>query len=114
MCLFLLLGIVSSLAFGQTRVVLYSSGLALVEQVQVFSLAERGILELSGFPADSLWETLSVGAVEVLGLQPLSPKKWDLSELVGKEVTVQTVAGAFRGILRELSSAGLVLETEEG
>jgi len=114
MCLLLLLGIVSSLAFGQTQVVLYSSGLALVEQVQAFSVAERGILELSGFPADTLWETLSVEGVEVLGLQPLSPKKWDLSELVGKEVTVQTVAGAFRGILRELPSEGLVLETEEG
>jgi hypothetical protein len=114
MRLLLLLGIVGGLAFGQTQMVLYSSGLALVDQVQVFSVAERGILELSGFPADTLWETLSVEGVEVLGLQPLSPKKWELSELLGKEVTIQTAAGAFRGILRELSPEGLVLETEEG
>lgn len=109
-----LLGLVGFLAFGQTQVVLYSSGLALVEEVRTLPALAEGTLELSGFPAGILWETFSVDGLEVLSLRPLSFGKWSLGELLGKEVTVQTPAGAFRGTLRELSSDGLVLETEDG
>lgn len=109
-----LLGVIGYLAFGQTQVVLYSSDLALVEEVRTFPVLAQGTLELSGFPTGILWETLSVEGVEILGLRPLAPGKWSLAELLGKEVTVQTPAGAFRGTLRDLSGDGLVLETEEG
>lgn len=111
---FLLLGALSAAAFGQIGLVLYSSGLALVEEIRPFSLAREGVLELRGFPAETLWETLAVEGLELVALRPLPRESWTLNKFVGQEVTVQTQAGAFRGILRAVLSEGLVLATEEG
>ncbi|MFN3346581.1 MAG: hypothetical protein ACK42E_02040 [Candidatus Bipolaricaulaceae bacterium] len=104
----------SVVAVGQTRLVLYSSGLALVEEVRTLSLAQEGVLALSGFPEDTLWETLSVEGLEALALRPLPAEGWNLSSLLGQEVTVQSRTAAFRGVLRALTSEGLVLESEGG
>ena len=111
---FVFLGIIGALAYGQSHLVLYSSGLALVEETRVFPLAQHGTLELSGFPSAILWETLRIEGLEVLALRPLSPRPWGLTELLGKEVTVQTQDGTFRGVLREILAEGLVVETPEG
>jgi len=109
-----LLAAVGSLAFGQTQLVLYPQGLALVEEERVFLLEEEGVLELRGFPRETLWESLSVEGVEVRALRPLEARGWSLEELLGEEITVQTDTMAFRGILRAILPEGLVLETPEG
>lgn len=111
---FLLLAALSAATFGQTRLVLYSSGLALVEETRTFTLAQEGVLGLSEFPGETLWETLTVEGLEILALRPLSRESWTLAKLLGQEVTVQTKTAAFRGILRALAPEGLVLESEEG
>jgi len=110
----LLLAAVGSLAFGQTQLVLYPQGLALVEEERVFLLEEEGVLELRGFPRETLWESLSVEGVKVRALRPLEARGWSLEELLGEEITVQTNTLAFRGILRAILPEGLVLETPEG
>ncbi len=110
----LVLGFAGVLAFGQTQLVLYSSGLALVEETRRLTVSEEGVLELSGFPEGTLWETLTVGGLETLRLSPASPEPWSLKRLLGQEVTVQTRTTVFRGILREVLAEGLVLETREG
>lgn len=110
---FLLLAL-GFLAFGQTQLTLYSSGPALVEEERSFSLGKKGVVELRGFPRETIWETLTVKGVEVLALRPWEPKTWGLHELLGKEIVVQTAEGAFRGILQALIPEGLVLETPEG
>ncbi|MBC7317722.1 hypothetical protein H5T57_00485 [Candidatus Bipolaricaulota bacterium] len=109
MRIFLALVLLSLGALGQTNLVIYSSGLALVEEIRKFSVAHEGILELRDFPQDTLWETLVVEGVEVLSLLPLRGRQ--LEALLGKEVTVYTGQDTFRGILRAISNAGLVLET---
>ncbi|MCS7239680.1 MAG: hypothetical protein NZ651_00265 [Candidatus Bipolaricaulota bacterium] len=114
MLIFGLLGMLGVMAFGQTSLVLYSTGTALVEETRTVTLAKEGVLELWGFPRGTLWETLVVEGVEILALRPVPPKAWSLQDLLGKEITVQTKAGAFRGVLREISEEGLVVETEEG
>ncbi|MEN3009512.1 MAG: hypothetical protein ABDI20_00765 [Candidatus Bipolaricaulaceae bacterium] len=72
---FLLLGVVSLWAFGQTTLVLYSFGLAMVEETRRVHLAEEGLLELSGFPTDTLWETWEVEGLEVRFLRPVSQER---------------------------------------
>jgi len=110
----LLLATVGCLALGQTQLVLYSQGLALVEEERAFLLEEEGVLELRGFPRETLWESLSVEGVEVKALRPREVRGWSLEELLGQEITVQTGTLAFRGILRAILPEGLVLETPEG
>ncbi len=105
---------IGCLALGQTQLVLYSQGLALVEEERAFLLEEEGVLELRGFPRETLWESLTVEGVEVKALRPLEVRGWSMEELLGKEVTVQTATLAFRGILRAILPEGLVLETPEG
>ncbi|MGQ9700612.1 MAG: DUF4139 domain-containing protein [Candidatus Bipolaricaulaceae bacterium] len=111
MALLLLVGLTTA---GQTQLVLYPSGLALVEETRHVTVFEEGELELSGFPTETQWETVLVEGVEVVQLRPISPKPWSLSQLLGRELTVQTQAGTFRGILREIAPEGLVLDTAEG
>lgn len=116
MGLLLLLGAAAwgTVALGQAELVLYSSGLALVTETRVLPLAEEGALALSGFPAETLWETLTAEGLEVLALRPLPSQTWSLARLLGQEITVQTELGPVRGILREIAAEGLVLESEEG
>lgn len=109
-----LLVILGTLALGQTQVVLYSSGLSLVEETRRLPISTEGVLELRGFPEGTLWETLRVEGVEALALRPLPSEPWTLRRLLGQEVTVQTETAAFRGILREITEEGLVLETADG
>lgn len=105
---------VGCLALGQTQLVLYSQGLALVEEERAFPLEEEGVLELRGFPKETLWESLAVEGVEIKALRPLEVRGWSMEELLGKEVTVQTDNLALRGILRTILPEGLVLETPDG
>lgn len=111
---FSLLVAVAITAAGQTGLVLYSSGLAMVEEVRRITVAEEGLLALCGFPGDTLWETLMIEGLEVVSLRPLPRESWGLAKLVGQEVTVQTKTGAFRGVLRAIIPEGLVLETDAG
>lgn len=111
MALLLLVGLAAA---GQTQLVLYSSGLALVEETKQVTVFGEGELELSGFPTKTQWETLVVEGVEVVRLRPLTLAPWSLSRLLGQELTVQTKVEAFRGILREITAEGLVLDTAEG
>ncbi len=111
---FLLLAALSLVALGQTKLVLYSSGLALVEETRILTLAQEGVLELSGFPEDTLWETLTMEGLEVLALRPLPRESWSLAQLVGQEVRVQSRTATFRGVLRAIAPEGLVLATEAG
>lgn len=109
-----LLGILGVMAVSQTNLVLYPTGTALVEEERSIKLAQEGILELTGFPRETLWETLVVEGMEILSLRPVSRQAWSLQNLLGKEITVQTKVGTFRGVLRDILEEGLVVETEEG
>lgn len=114
MRIFLLLGVVGTMAFAQTSLVLYSSGFALVEETRKFQVSAEGALELFGFPEGTIWDSFVVEGIDVLALRPLPTQAWSVTNLLGKEITVQTEGGAFRGILREVTRDGLVLETEDG
>lgn len=114
MRILLLLATVGCLALGQTQLVLYSQGLALVEEERAFLLEKEGVLELQSFPRETLWESLAVEGVEIKALRALEVRGWSMEDLLGKEVTVQTGTLAFRGILRTILPEGLVLETPEG
>jgi len=71
MRIFGVLLVFGALAFGQTSLVLYSSGLALVEDTKKVQVFEEGVLELGGLPSGIIWDSLMVEGVEPILLRPL-------------------------------------------
>ena len=110
----LMVSLISVSVFSGPRLVLYSQGLALVEEQREFTLSPEGTLVIGDLPQGILLESLAIEGLTVLSLAPSASIPDQLGGLEGKYVEVISPAGTFRGRVISAGDGGLTLATQSG
>ena len=109
-----LIGAMATQVLGGPHIVLYSQGLALVEETRSFELAAEGTLRLDYIPHQVLLDSLTLGGVTVLSLAPTLPNRITPDGLIGEIVQVVSEGETVKGRLISASEDVLVLATDAG
>jgi len=109
-----LIGAMATQVLGGPHVVLYSQGLALVEETRNFELSTEGTLRLNCIPHQVLLDSLTLDGVTVLSLVSTLPNRITPDGLIGEIVQVVSEGETIKGRLISANEDVLVLKEERG
>jgi len=104
-----LLGILGCTVSAAPYLVIYSQGLALVEETRTFDTASEGAITIDRLPDGIILDSLTIGGLTLLSVAPTLPPPTE-----GMNVEVISPAGTFHGRVVGFEGDGLFLTTERG